>query len=333
MTAAAGIWRRTQFALLALLGSSCLAVAAAVDLARKPIANNVVASELRKRGVQATYTLDRIGLRTQRVSNLVIGDPANPDLTARVAQVADAAQMERQRRVLPDRGARRAPQGPAASAARSAGARSTNCCRRRAASRSRLPNIVVDVADTTIALAHALRAGSASRSRAAAIWPAGSRAGWRRRRRGSRRAPAGSSSCARMSRSRSIARRPQVVGPVGAQGFACPASRLALSEPRMEVDSSFSEAFGSFDGKGRLTMTSLDRRGQRPRRGQQPADLQGHADRHRRRASTSRAAGAAGRHPGRPHAIRRPLPARRAARRADAGRPIMAPRASSWRRR
>ena len=64
--------------------SSCVLVAlAAVWIARKPIANNVLASELEKRGVQATYTLDRVGLRTQQVSNLVIGDPANPDLTAR----------------------------------------------------------------------------------------------------------------------------------------------------------------------------------------------------------------------------------------------------------
>src|SRR4029453_6709143 len=80
------IWRRTQFALLGLLVLIFVAVAA-VWVARKPIANNVVASELKKRGVQATYNLDRIGLRTQRVSNLVIGDPKNPDLTARVAQV------------------------------------------------------------------------------------------------------------------------------------------------------------------------------------------------------------------------------------------------------
>ena len=50
-----------------------------------PIANNVIANELEKRGVQATYTLDRIGLRTQQVSNLVIGDPEDPDLTARRA--------------------------------------------------------------------------------------------------------------------------------------------------------------------------------------------------------------------------------------------------------
>ena len=64
--------------LLALLG---------VWLARKPIADNVIARELARRGVRATYHLDRIGLRTQRISNLVIGDPARPDLVAKSAQV------------------------------------------------------------------------------------------------------------------------------------------------------------------------------------------------------------------------------------------------------
>ena len=35
----------------------------------------------------ASYQLDRVGLRTQQVSNLVIGDPRHPDLTARYAQI------------------------------------------------------------------------------------------------------------------------------------------------------------------------------------------------------------------------------------------------------
>ncbi|MCY7397695.1 MAG: YdbH domain-containing protein, partial [Sphingomonas bacterium] len=48
-----------------------------------------------------------------------------------------------------------------------------------------------------------------------------------------------------------------VVGPLGAKSFICPTSRLALNEPRMEIDSTFSEAFGSFEGQGRLSMTSL----------------------------------------------------------------------------
>ena len=42
---------------------------------------------LKQRGVEATYQLDRVGLRTQQVSNLVIGDPRRPDLTARFAQI------------------------------------------------------------------------------------------------------------------------------------------------------------------------------------------------------------------------------------------------------
>ena len=37
--------------------------------------------------MQASYSLDRVGLRTQQVSNLVIGDPKRPDLIAKFAQV------------------------------------------------------------------------------------------------------------------------------------------------------------------------------------------------------------------------------------------------------
>ncbi len=54
---------------------------------RRPIATNILQRELERRGVQASFTLDRIGLRTQQVSNLVIGDPRRPDLTARLAQI------------------------------------------------------------------------------------------------------------------------------------------------------------------------------------------------------------------------------------------------------
>jgi translocation and assembly module TamB len=53
-------------------------------------------------------------------------------------------------------------------------------------------------------------------------------------------------------------RRPQVKGPIGAQGLNCPASDLHLAQPRMEIDSSFAEGFDSFRGGGRLTMTSFE---------------------------------------------------------------------------
>jgi hypothetical protein len=55
-----------------------------------------------------------------------------------------------------------------------------------------------------------------------------------------------------------VARRPQVKGPIGSQGLACPSSNLRLAQPRMEIDSSFSEGFDGFRGRGRLTMASFE---------------------------------------------------------------------------
>ena len=62
---------------------------------------------------QRSYHLDRVGLRTQEVSNLVIGDPKRPDLVARFARDPDAAEARRQLRSLSDRRARRPPARPA----------------------------------------------------------------------------------------------------------------------------------------------------------------------------------------------------------------------------
>ncbi len=78
--------RISRIGLLVLLG---LAVAAFIVLWiwRKPIAEDIIAGELESRGVQATYTLDRIGLHNQRISNVVIGDPTNPDLVAERALI------------------------------------------------------------------------------------------------------------------------------------------------------------------------------------------------------------------------------------------------------
>jgi hypothetical protein len=50
---------------------------------RVPIAGDYIARELERRGVQGSYQVTRIGFRTQRLENLVIGDPKHPDLTAR----------------------------------------------------------------------------------------------------------------------------------------------------------------------------------------------------------------------------------------------------------
>ena len=56
-------------------------------LARKPIADRLIAGELAKRHVQGRYEVTRIGPRPQRLENLVSGDPRRPDLTARLVEV------------------------------------------------------------------------------------------------------------------------------------------------------------------------------------------------------------------------------------------------------
>lgn len=52
-------------------------------LSRTTIAENLVADQLDQRDVEAAYRIESIGPRTQRIENVVIGNPDNPDLTAR----------------------------------------------------------------------------------------------------------------------------------------------------------------------------------------------------------------------------------------------------------
>lgn len=73
--------RRVRAALLLLLALLALALLA-LWLARKPIAADLIDRELARRGVPASYDVKRIGLSTQRLEKLRIGDPRSPDLTA-----------------------------------------------------------------------------------------------------------------------------------------------------------------------------------------------------------------------------------------------------------
>lgn len=62
-------------------------VVAGIWVAREPIADRFISDELGSRGVPARYQIDAIGFRSERLSNVVIGDPANPDLTAKKVEV------------------------------------------------------------------------------------------------------------------------------------------------------------------------------------------------------------------------------------------------------
>ena len=71
---------------LGLIGLLLVAIGA-VWVERRPIATHYLKGEFERRGVTASYHLNRVGLRTQEVSNLVIGDPKRPDLVARFAHI------------------------------------------------------------------------------------------------------------------------------------------------------------------------------------------------------------------------------------------------------
>ncbi len=234
--------------LLALLG---------VWLARKPIASNILAGELNRRGVRATYHLDRIGLRTQRISNLVIGDPAHPDLTAHSAQVEMRIKIDGGTEVyrIVARGVRL--RGRVVGNRVSWGDVDKLLPKpRNPDTPFRLPDVAVDLADATIAL------GTPYGPLGIAVAGQGNLTGGFRGRMAaaSPRLDAGKCGLVDMHAAVDVsivARRPHVTGPLKAQSFACPQSKLTLAQPRLDLDSDFSEAFGSFDGTGRLATPSL----------------------------------------------------------------------------
>ncbi|MFL6857719.1 MAG: YdbH domain-containing protein [Allosphingosinicella sp.] len=74
--------RRLRPVLLGLAAFAALALLIGW-LERKDIASGYVGRELARRGVRASYQVTRLGFGTERIENLVLGDPAHPDLTAR----------------------------------------------------------------------------------------------------------------------------------------------------------------------------------------------------------------------------------------------------------
>ncbi len=79
--------RRWPRLLVVLLTGLALAIAG-LWIARRPIATGFVDRELTARGVPARYTIESVGLARQRLTNVVLGDPANPDLVADWIEVA-----------------------------------------------------------------------------------------------------------------------------------------------------------------------------------------------------------------------------------------------------
>lgn len=66
-----------------LTAGAVIILVAGVWIAREPIADEFIRDQLESRDVPARYTIDRIGFRSEQLSDIVIGDPKRPDLTAK----------------------------------------------------------------------------------------------------------------------------------------------------------------------------------------------------------------------------------------------------------
>jgi len=248
-------WRRILSIIAVVLLVAVVAALVALWIARRPVATRVLEREFERRGVQATYRLDRIGLRTQQVSNLVIGDPKHPDLTARYAQVQLRVKWNGSVEIyrIVARGVRLR--------GRLVGGRISwgqvdKLLPPPSGKPFQLPTFSVDVADTTIALA------TPYGPLGFAVEGSGNLNGGFKGRLAVRSALLVPGRC-QVNALRAnvaievVARRPHVSGPVSAERLSCPASRFNIADPLFNVDTRFNESFTNFDGGGRMAIKTL----------------------------------------------------------------------------
>jgi hypothetical protein len=232
-----------------------MAIIALVWIERRPIATHFLKGEFERRGVAASYHLDRVGLRTQEVHDLVIGDPKRPDLVARHAIIQMRLKWNGSFEVyrVYARGVRL--RGRLVHGKVSWG-QIDKLLPPPSNKPFQLPNFALDVRDSTIALAtpfgpvgialegNGMLSGG-FKGRAAVNSP--------------RLVPG---RCAAINLRTNVAvsvvaRRPQIDGPVTLDSFACPASRLAVVTPRFDAKASFNESFTSIDGSGRMAISTM----------------------------------------------------------------------------
>ena len=79
--------RRRAFLIASIFAAVLAAVLLAAWLARERIAHKVINDRLENLGLPATYKIQKFGATREILTNIVIGDPANPDLTVERAEV------------------------------------------------------------------------------------------------------------------------------------------------------------------------------------------------------------------------------------------------------
>jgi len=248
-------WRRLAIIVACVILGLTLIGVIAVWIERRPIATHFLQQEFAHRGVQSSYHLDKIGLRTQQVSNLVIGDPKRPDLTAKFAQIQMRVKWNGNFEVyrIVARGVRL--RGRLVHGKVSWG-EIDKLMPPPSNKPFALPNFVIDVADTSISLATPFGPVGA------AIQGAGRLSGGFKGRVALSSPRLAPGRCVALQFRANlavsvVARHPHIDGPVGLGRFTCPSSKFDIVSPSFDAKAVFNEAFTSVDGSGRMAIDKL----------------------------------------------------------------------------
>ncbi|MDD3799270.1 MAG: YdbH domain-containing protein [Novosphingobium sp.] len=79
--------RRRRGRIVLAIAGVVVALLALVWFTREDIADNIIASQLESLGIPATYKIEQIGPSKQILTDIVVGDPARPNLTVERAEV------------------------------------------------------------------------------------------------------------------------------------------------------------------------------------------------------------------------------------------------------
>ena len=219
---------------------------------RKPLAANFIDRELARRGVTGSYEITQFAPTRQRIENLVIGDPDDPDLTAQWAElhVRLGFGVPEVRRIVAH-GVRL--RGELIDGRLTFG-QVDDLLPEPTGEPIKLPEIDVTVSDARVRLATpygpvvATLAGSGPLNDGFAGYVAA----------GSPAFNVGDCRARRLRLNAAIlitGRRPAVKGPLRADAVTCPDLRIA--EPRLAVDAIFSESFERWGGGADLSLASL----------------------------------------------------------------------------
>jgi translocation and assembly module TamB len=218
---------------------------------RRPIARDIIDRQLESSGVQAEYALDRVGLRTQQISNLRIGDPNNPDVTARRVLIQMRLKWNGSIDVyrIVARGVRL--RGEVLPDGSVSWGQLDELLPAPTDEPFSLPDVALDIADSSIALQ------TPWGPIGFAVQGSGNLTGGFRGRVVSSSPRLVTGNCAAQNVRGDaaiaiVARRPHVVGPLTANYFTCPESNFSVVQPRLEIDSRFGEAFDRYDASARI---------------------------------------------------------------------------------